>query len=286
MISIRVVMFLPAVVAICANSLHAEQCSSLTPESRSRIAAYVSSRYEFAPDLTIEDGGLVTDSCFRRIQIESPAPKRTLLLYLSPDQRFLSEFLLDTNLDPRGERRRIAGETEKALLADASPYKGPQNAPVTLIEFSDFQCPFCKRFSDNLAKATAVNDNVRIVFKHLPLSMHPWARQAALVSICANFQSNEAFWKAEEFFFSRQETINPQNMESAISAFAENTPGLDDTQMRSCLAGGTAAAVLARDEKLAETYHINATPTIFINGVRKVGVSTVDQLQGALRSQD
>jgi len=180
---------------VAAGCACAQTCPALTDEARSRVSAYVADRYEFAPDLKMEDEGTVVGSCFRRIGIRANAPSRSLELFLSPDQRFLFETLLDTNISPSAERLRVARETQLALLAGSSPYLGPENAPVTLVEFSDFQCPFCKRFADLLSRLPAKDRlRLRVVFKQRPLAMHQWARRAALASICASFESSGAFW--------------------------------------------------------------------------------------------
>ena len=274
---------LTCLVLVVAGCAWGQTCPALTDEARSRVSAYVADRYEFAPDLHVEDEGLVVGSCFRRIRIRASAPSRSLELFLSPDQRFLFEGLLDTTINPTAERRRVARETQLALLADKSPSQGPENAPVTLVEFSDFQCPFCKRVADLLSRLPAEDrERVNIVFKQRPLAMHQWARHAALASICASFESSDAFWGLEEFLFANQNAITAANLEDQISEFAKESGRLDFDRMSRCLAEGKAGEALLRDERLAELYHVDAVPTIFVNGARKSGFRSVEELQAAL----
>jgi len=271
--------------ALGAACISGQTCPALTDEVRSSVAAYVADQYEFAPDLRVEDEGLTVDSCFRRIKIRAAAPKQSLEMFLSPDQRFLLEGLLDMKINPSSERQRVAEETDLALRADSSPLLGPDAALVTLVEFSDFRCPFCKRFADFLDQAPAGDSQgVRIVFKFRPLAMHAWARHAALAAICASLQSNQAFWQVERFLFANQGTITPANLEDKIAAFAEGFERLDLGRMERCLAEGTAESILLRDEKLADLYHVNAVPTIFINGARSAGFGSAEELQAALRA--
>jgi NhaA family Na+:H+ antiporter len=123
---------------------------------------------------------------------------------------------------------------------------------------------------------------MRIVFKHRPLSIHPWARRAALAGICAGAQGDAAFWRIERFFFGSQSTITSDNLQAKVRGFASGGGVTDADQMQTCLDSGYAEQMLARDEQLAELYHVDATPTVFINGVRKVGFASPEELRVAL----
>jgi protein-disulfide isomerase len=272
-------------VAVSFDRSWGQACLPLTLEVRSRIAAYVAARYEFAPDINVDDGGITNAGCFRRLTVRSAEPQRSVALYLSPDQRFLTESLLDTTIDPAIDRQRMALETQKALLAEDSPSLGPRDAVVTVVEFSDFQCPFCKRFDDLLAAVpTLERRGVRVVFKQRPLAMHQWARAAALTSICANSQGNDAFWSLHDFFSANQGTITAETLNARVAAFASQSGRVNFPKLQDCLAQHTAEKVLIRDEALAERYHINATPTVFVNGIRKPGFGSPEELTSAIRS--
>ena len=274
--------FIPFLVV---GRLNAQTCLPLTADLRSNVAAYVVERYEVAPDLRVDDEGLAGGSCFRRLTIRVSVPNRSLALFLSPDQRFVTETLMDLNVSPAAERRRAAHETEAALLADESPSLGPDRAKVTLVVFSDFECPFCRRFQETLAGVAAkdlLND--RVVFKHRPLTMHPWARRAALNSICVGRQSGDAFWRLHDFFFSNQSAITAGNLEEKIGEFAKQFKGIDSDRVRACVAEEDTETTLRRDEKLAVAYHIDAIPTVFINGVRSVGTHSTEELTALFRA--
>jgi len=223
-------------------------------------------------------------TCFRRLMIKVAEPRRQLELFLSPDQRFLTESLLDTRIDPSLERRRFAQETQKRLLQDDSPSVGPKDAAVTLVVFSDFQCPYCKRFADLLAAIPAdERANLRVVYKQRPLVMHPWARPAALASICASFQGGAAFWSLYDWFAANQSTLTAENLEAKVGAFASQGGRIKADDLHACLAEHSAEKVLERDELLAEKYHVEATPTVFINGIRRGGFGSLEELESAIR---
>ncbi len=155
---------------------------------------------------------------------------------------------------------------------------------MTVVEFSDFECPFCKRFAESFDELPpAERRNVRTVFKQRPLAMHPWARHAALISICASLQGGDTFWRLERFLFANQATIRADNLDEKVETFGSQTsPSLDLARLRSCLISGSAERVLARDERLAELYHVDATPTVFINGTRKAGMAGLEKLRTLL----
>jgi protein-disulfide isomerase len=92
------------------------------------------------------------------------------------------------------------------------------------------------------------------------------------------------FWKLHDFLFSRQATLTDATLNASISEFATKSAEFRLDQYQRCMADHSAERALARDETLADTYHVDATPTVFINGVRKVGFGSLEQLRAAIRS--
>jgi len=113
--------------------------------------------------------------------------------------------------------------------------------------------------------------------------MHRWARRAALASICVSFQGDDAFWDFEKFLFANQDSITPETLDATLRDFASRDQRVSAERLDGCLAANEAETVLLRDEKLAEMYHVDAAPTIFVNGVRKVGFSNPEALWSTLR---
>jgi len=263
-------------------SLRGEHCAPLSADISARLSTWVASKYELAPDVTVDDEGLVGQTCFRRVSFHSASPARVLTLYLSPDQQFLTSELFDLAVDPAAERIRVARATQLALLADPSPVEGPENAPVTLVVFSDFECPFCARLNEVIQSLGVDQQSVRIVFKQFPLTIHPWAHEAALATTCAGFQGNTAFWRMHDFLFLQQESLTKEAFDERLKEYVRGSGQLSIPQFQACLHSDQAEAVLRRDAQLAETYHVTGTPAVFVNGMRKPPFQTKEALQNAI----
>lgn len=145
---------------------------------------------------------------------------------------------------------------------------GPEDAAVTIINFSDFQCPFSKRSYDLFKKVmTEYKGKVRYVFKHFPLGFHKEAKPAAKAAIAA--QNQGKFWEMYEKLFQNQKTINQEN----LKVWAKEI-GLDMEQFEKDFTGSEADQQLKDDMKQGAQFGIRGTPTVFVNGVRIVGANT------------
>ena len=163
----------------------------------------------------------------------------------------------------------------KSLAQGPMASRGPENAPVTIVEFSDFQCPFCRQFAQNLDEAlSAGGDDVRVIFHHMPLSIHPWARVAAETAGCVQLQSNEAFWSLHDQIFQTQESITVDNAKEKLAELAKNGKGVDAGAFQRCMSNGMSVGLVMKDIDLAEANQVRGTPTIFINGHRLQGVES------------
>ena len=271
-----------ALFLAAAPFLHGADCLPLTASEAASLSKYVANEYDAAPDIRVHDDGTVNGSCFRRLTFQIASPERTLVLFLSPDQHFLSSELLDLGVDPGVEKQRVASATEADLTAGDSPSIGPADAPITIVEFSDFQCPFCRRFEMLLRSPELHKENVRIIYKQHPLAIHGWARKAALATICANAQGNAAFWRMHDFLVDSQRTMTTDNVDQQINSFVQHDNQLNASEFGACVTSKQAADILQRDEALGDKYNIHATPTIFINGVRKRNFQSAQELQDVI----
>jgi protein-disulfide isomerase len=156
---------------------------------------------------------------------------------------------------------------------DDRPALGPPDAPVTILEFADFECPYCAHaFGQIEALAnTTYKGKIRVIFKNYPLNGHPWARTAAIAAECARLQNPAAFWDFARYFYSNQGQINPGNVQKKIDEQAA-TLGLDDNALKACMAAPAAAQRIAQDEADGNAVHVSSTPTFFINGIPVVGL--------------
>lgn len=201
-------------------------------------------------------------------------------MYLSPDQRFLTSELLDTTIDPQERERHKAQALMGGLSENRSSSKGSATAPVTIVEFSDFECPYCKKFTDILAQVLPEEkDQLRVVFHHMPLSMHPWARLAAEGAACAQLQNADAFWSMHDQIFQHQQEITADNIKPKLSEYAQNSKSLDRKSFQNCLDNEMSLGLVFRDMNLASANKVEATPTLFINGHQIPGIKDAQQLR-------
>ena len=156
---------------------------------------------------------------------------------------------------------------------------GPADAKVTVVEFSDFQCPYCSR------AATAVDQikqkygtRVRFVFRQFPLPMHQNARAAAEAALAANAQGK--FWEFHDKMFQNQSKLERADLEG----FAKEV-GLDVAAFKKALDSKTFAADVDADMKLGESVAVNGTPTMFINGARVQNPTSFEAISAQIEGQ-
>lgn len=141
-----------------------------------------------------------------------------------------------------------------------APFLGPENAPVTIVEFSDFECPFCSTVSTLVEEVlTKHPKDVKVVFKHFPLNIHKQAQPAALASIAAHRQGK--FWAYHDLLFENQKNLS----EAKYTELAKKL-GLDLEKFTKEYKSSTSQQALARDIYDAQLAGVRSTPTIFVNG--------------------
>jgi protein-disulfide isomerase len=153
-----------------------------------------------------------------------------------------------------------------AVETAGDPSRGPADAPVTIVEFSDFQCPFCSRAIDTLKK---IEENyagkVRLVYRDYPLvQIHPSAARAAEAAACANDQGK--FWAMHDLLFAHQDKLEAADLKKHAADL-----GLDTAAFDQCLDSGRHAEGWQKDTADAERYGVSSTPAFFINGRLVVG---------------
>lgn len=143
---------------------------------------------------------------------------------------------------------------------DGHPVRGPENAPVTIAVFSDYQCPYCARIEGFLQQVTArYPDNVRFVMKHFPLASHKFARQASRAALAADRQ--EKFWPFHEALFAHHEEID----EEKIRRIAQDLK-LDLKRWEKDRTDPAIEAIIDGDVENGRRIGVKGTPTVFING--------------------
>jgi protein-disulfide isomerase len=263
------------------------QCADLRESEKARLTEYVQKKYKApaAAKLGLSAASLVGDTCYRKLEFKSEDQRRQLTLYLSPDFRFLTRELLDSAVDPLEEERQKQQALAAGLTHGPFPVRGPENAPATLTVFSDFECPYCARLYTMLKESIlpAEKGNVRLVFRYLPLPMHPWARAAAEAAACAQEQKDEYFWSLHDYLFEHQRDLTAGNLIEKLTAVAKELPGFDGAKFQACVVGKRAAARVDQDMAFAKQNGIEATPTLFVNGQRLESVASAEQVLTFIR---
>ncbi len=161
----------------------------------------------------------------------------------------------------------------KSIHLEDRSVMGPATAPVTIVEFADFECPFCARAFGTLETMvhSTYKDKIRVIYKNYPLNSHPWAIRAAIGAECARLQNPEAFWDFARDYYSSQGSITVKNIDDHIHATAKRL-NLDVPTLDACMAGKAAQARVEEDQKDGAAVGVSSTPTLFINGVRIVGL--------------
>lgn len=160
---------------------------------------------------------------------------------------------------PSGPRRPDSNKEYDVEVGDA-PIKGNAEAVVTIVEWSDFQCPFCNRVAPTLAQIEKeYGDRVRIAFKHLPLSIHPQAPQAHAAAEAAHRQGK--FWEMHDRIFANQRDLSVATLEG----YARDL-GLDLDQYREDLADESLMKRISEDSQQGADLGVTGTPAFFING--------------------
>lgn len=151
-------------------------------------------------------------------------------------------------------------EPIRVEVAATGPSRGPANAPVTIVEFSDFQCPFCSRLTPTIKQVEEkYGDKVRVVFRQYPLPFHQNAQKAAEASLCAADQGK--FWELHDAMFANQQELGVDQLKAKAASL-----GMNAEQFNQCLDSGKHAAAIQADIKDGSAVGVNGTPAIFING--------------------
>jgi protein-disulfide isomerase len=163
-------------------------------------------------------------------------------------------------------------------LAENAPVIGKRDAAVTIIEFSDFQCPFCKGVQTTLKKILqAHGNNVRLVFRHLPLEIHPQALPSARAAFCAGEQNR--FWQYHDALFASEE-LSPETFNAIASRL-----GLDLQQFQTCVTSESSRLAVVKDSQEARRLGINGTPSFIINGTLLRGAPSFEDFNGIIMRQ-
>jgi protein-disulfide isomerase len=219
------------------------------------------------------------------ITIEGEEKKQTYEFLLSKDGKTLARMTkLDLTKDPYAEAM-------KKIDLNGRPTRGNKDAKVVVVNFDDFQCPFCSRMHQTLFPELLkeYGDRVQFVYKDYPLTeIHPWAVHAAVDANCLASQSNDAYWDFADYIHSNQREVNSEKGRDAQFAALDRLTleqgqkhNLDQAKLQACVKAQNDAAIKASMHE-AEGVGVSATPTLFVNGEEMDGALPVSEMRAAI----
>jgi protein-disulfide isomerase len=271
-----------AVLNACQSPPSAAPSEADTKQMEQRVREYFTETLTLPPGVTMKltaiapaaVPGLLTAT----LELSKGTQTQSVPLLLSRDGHYMVQgHLTDLTIDPS------KAVMEKIALKDL-PSRGNPDAPVTIVEYSDFQCPFCgrayKMLEDQVLKEYA--GKVRVVFKNFPLTnMHPWAESAAVAGACARQQSPQAFWKVYDFLFQNQKDITVENLKEKTEGVIRDA-GADVGKFDACFDNKATLDAVRADMHEATLLGVHSTPTFFINGRKLEGAVPYDSFKAAI----
>lgn len=161
-------------------------------------------------------------------------------------------------------------------VAAEDPVRGNAAAPITIVEFSDYQCPFCARVNPTLAKVRETyGDKVKIVFKDYPLPNHPQAPKAAEAARCAGDQKK--YWEMHDAMFANQRALEVPALKQTARAI-----GVEGAAFDQCLDSGKYAATVLKGSEQGNQMGVNSTPTLYVNGRALIGAMPFENFKAII----
>lgn len=183
---------------------------------------------------------------------------------------------VDAPLPPPARPGQVEPGRVYAVPVGDAPSRGPTDAWVTIVEFADYQCPFCGRVESTLAQVRErYGDDVRVVFQHQPLPFHTRAMEAAVAVECAGEQG--LLWQMHDTLFARQNELR-----DGVPALADGVTGLEWGRFATCTEGEAARTRVSEDQRVAERFGARGTPSFFVNGKSLVGAQPLDAFVRAI----
>lgn len=238
--------------------------SSANPALAAKVESYLRVLFGWGPDYKVKLGAFtpsaIPDLLEVPVTVNYQNNGQTGTVYVTKDGKFmLRGEIRDLSKDPFAENRA------KINLGD-SPATGPAEAKLTIVEFSDFECPHCQEMYAVVGAMETEFPQVRFVYKNFPLQqIHPWAMTAALAGRCVYKTSNRDFLKFQGSIFQNQAAITPDNAWDQVTAAAVSA-GVSADALHSCMTAPDTKAAVEADLAEGKSLGVESTPTFFLNG--------------------
>jgi len=257
-------LFFACSVTACAQQQTVETAGT----SNQQIADYVRKAFNVPSNVAIavKDAEKSSIEGMREVKLEFTSEKGTQseAAWVTKDNRLIIGRLMDMSVDPYKKN------WDKVNLKDV-PATGAADAKVVIVEYSDFQCPFCSQAHQTVEQLLKdYNGKVKLVFKHLPLDMHNWAEDAAVAGACVQQQNNDAFWQLSHYLFTNQKTIKKETLQSSVVEATKNL-GLNADQLKQCMDTRQTLPLVKANQAEASSLGFGSTPSFLVNGRPVVG---------------
>jgi protein-disulfide isomerase len=264
--------------ATASQVRHTESAANVPKIDKAALTKYLRYAEGFTPqvEVTIDDPKSSPFPGLYELRVHLTANKNEAVrtYYLTQDgQQIVTGPIFDLNKSPF-----IANLQE--LKVEGAPSFGPENAPVQIYIYSDFECPYCREEAKVLRQGIEKQhaSDVRVIFKNFPLSsIHPWARTAAIAGTCVATQKGVVFWAYHDWIYEHQSEINPTNVREKILEFAKSQP-IDSQKLTACLDSSATASQVDKTIEEGRLLGIVQTPTLFVNGRTVAGALSATQM--------
>jgi len=263
---------------------------STSPDLSRKIERQVRSYYKIPPEVHLLVGTPSASSELPNyesviVTIDNAGKKQDLTFLVSKDHASMMRVIkFDLGKDP-------FAETMSKIDTSGRPVRGAKASKVVVVNFDDFECPFCSRMHQTLFPQILkeYGDRVTFIYKDYPLvEIHPWATHAAVDANCLASQNSDAYWDFADYIHSNQREVNNEKTPSArtdaldrLTISQGQKHNLDVGKLQSCIKAQDETAVKA-SMKEAEGVGVDATPTLFINGQKLDGAVPVSEVRAAL----
>ncbi len=197
-------------------------------------------------------------------------------LIMSPDGRYVVfGEVEDVTSDP-------FAEIAKKIKTEGEPSEGPADAKVTIVEYSDFQCPYCARAHSTVDQVMKeYKGKVRLVYKNFPLGFHKFAEPAAIAAECTFEQDPAAFWKLYDYYFEHQQQLSPENIKEKTLEAVKGTK-VDTAKFDDCFDNKKTLAKVQADQAEGQQVGVTGTPAFIINGRKLSGAQPIDRFKAII----
>jgi protein-disulfide isomerase len=250
-----------------ASQPAAKTTSAANQPSEETVKAFMEQMFGYDPSVSWEVLGIkpsvIPGISEVSVLLKNPQGQQNTKLYVGAD----GQHAMIGEIIPFGSKPFSAARTALEKGTNG-PARGPADAPVILVEFSDLQCPHCKEAQPIIDKLMSEEKNARLVFQNFPLQSHDWAAKAAAYADCIARNSSEASWKFVQSTYDAQSDILASNADEKLAALADKS-GAKGSEVAACAAKPETASRVEHSVTLGKAVGVTATPTLFING-RKV----------------